>query len=74
MPQATAMITFDADTPEDADAIMATWTLSEGCTVSASMMATIGPSPGATDADGKIVEQPPPEVPSLDMPTNGGAE
>jgi len=62
MPLATAVITFEATNPADAEAIMATWTLSAGCTVAASMTVPVGAGAAETDASGGIV--PPPENPA----------
>lgn len=61
MPQVSAILSFEAATPEDADAIIASWTLSPGCTVSATMMVSVGPENAGTDDAGNVVPTLPPE-------------
>jgi hypothetical protein len=66
MPLTSVSVTFEATDPADAEAKIATWTLHEGCNVSATMVATVEPSPGETDAGGKVQAmdvpgEPPPE-------------
>lgn len=64
MPAVFVSITFDADTPEDAESVIASWNLSPDCSVNSQMTVPLGPNPGATDSDGNVV--PAPTAPTLD--------
>lgn len=61
MPQVSAIVSFEATDPANADAIIASWTLSPDCTVSATMMVSVGPENAGTDEDGNVVPIPPPD-------------
>lgn len=58
MVRVTVSVLFEAADAAEAEALIQTWTLHEGCRVSSFVSAPLAPQEGLTNADGKVVASP----------------